>query len=115
MEEDKNLIIDEANREAEDYSCPSCGAPIKFSPEKKVLHCDYCGLEIGLDGKRGQEENDFFEGSQEDSDWNEETKVVHCDNCGANNVVDSSEISITCPFCGSNQVVETNELSGVKP
>lgn len=35
MEEDKNLIIDEANREAEDYSCPSCGAPIKFSPEKE--------------------------------------------------------------------------------
>ena len=115
MEEDKNLIIDEANREAEDYSCPSCGAPIKFSPEKRVLHCDYCGLEINVDGKRSQEENDFFEGSQEDSDWSEETKVVHCDNCGANNVVNSSEISITCPFCGSNQVVETNELSGVKP
>ena len=37
MEEDKNLIIDEANREAEDYSCPSCGAPIKFSPEKREI------------------------------------------------------------------------------
>lgn len=60
MEEDKNLIIDEANREAEDYSCPSCGAPIKFSPEKRVLHCDYCGLEINVDGKRSQEENDFL-------------------------------------------------------
>ena len=54
MEEDKNVIIDEANREAEDYSCPSCGAPIKFSPEKRVLHCDYCGLEINVDGKRSQ-------------------------------------------------------------
>ena len=115
MDEDKNVNLDVDNCKTEDYSCPSCGAPLSYLPEKGALHCEYCGLEITLDGKAGKEENDFFEGTKEDNSWGEETKVVHCDNCGANNIVDTNAISITCPFCGSNQVVETNELVGIKP
>lgn len=115
MSENDNLDLEENKREAKDYSCPSCSAPISFDPSKSVLHCDYCGFEMSLTGEKSKEEFDFYEGKLDDSEWNKEAKVVRCKNCGANNVVDSGEISITCPFCGSNQVVDTDELAGIKP
>lgn len=106
---------EDANRSAHDYSCPGCGGPLKYLPERCELFCEYCGKEIPLDGQKSKEENDFFEGQKEDNEWSHETKVVHCANCGADNVIDSSVMSITCPFCGSNQVVDTQELAGIKP
>ncbi len=111
----ENIHLDEENRLAEDYSCPNCNAPIEFNPSKSVLHCEYCGFEMSLTGEKSQEEHDFYEGNVDDSEWNKDVKVVKCENCGANNVVDSSEISLKCPFCGSNQVVDTEELAGIKP
>lgn len=115
MNKDDKIILDEANIEAANYSCPNCGAPVKYSPEKGVLICEYCNSNVEVDKVKTNEEFDFFDGKVDDSEWNKEAKVVHCDNCGANNVYDSNEISVTCPFCGSNQVVETDELAGIKP
>lgn len=113
--DNQEIIADEANRKAQDYSCPNCGAPVQYDPSKAVLHCEYCGYEGEITGVHSRIENDFNAGKIDDSEWNKEAKVVHCDNCGANNVVDSGEISIRCPFCGSNQVVDTDELAGIKP
>lgn len=115
MTNNDEIKLDEANRVAKDYSCPNCGAPIKYSPEKGVLFCEYCNTSVEINKIESNEELSFSKGKIDDTSWNKETKVVHCDNCGANNVYDFSEISITCPFCGSNQVVETTELTGVKP
>lgn len=111
----ENDALEEGNRNAENYSCPNCSAPIEFDPTQSVLHCDYCGFEMSLKGEKSQEEYDFYEGTKDDSEWDKDAKVVKCENCGAANVVDSSVISLTCPFCGSNQVVDTDELAGIKP
>lgn len=111
----EEIRLDEANKNASDYCCPSCGAPVKYSPEKGVLICDYCNTEVEIEKVISKIEFDFDEGKLDDVSWSSETKVIHCDNCGANNVYDANEISMTCPFCGSNQVVETNELAGIKP
>lgn len=115
MSNEEKITLDEANCKVTDYSCPSCGAPVTYSPEKGVLFCEYCGNTVELDKNKSNEEFDFSDGIKEDNSWAIETKVVHCDNCGANNVIDSNEISTSCPFCGSNHVVETSEISGIKP
>lgn len=109
--EEKDLSELESNN----YSCPSCDAPLIFDPSKSMLHCNYCGLDVSIDGKTSNVEYDFDEDKDVDEKWDAETKVVKCESCGANNVIPSGEISVTCPFCGSNHVVETNELVGIKP
>lgn len=115
MSEEKDVILDEANAEVKDYSCPNCEAALKFIPEKQVLHCDYCDFEMEIDGTIGTVEHEFLDNINSDSSWNEDAKVVHCDNCGANTVVEELDISFTCPFCGSNSVLETKDLPGIKP
>lgn len=115
MNDDKNINIEESNTNIEEYSCPNCDGTLEFVPDKQQLCCKYCGFEMPIDGKIGDEEYDFLNNNEEENTWNLESKVIHCDNCGANTVIDNSEISFSCPFCGSNSVAKTNELSGIKP
>ena len=107
---------DEVRLESELYECPTCGANLKFLPEKEALYCEYCEMTISLKGEASNEELDFHENCDKKvKDWDSETKVVHCDNCGANNVISKYEITSNCPFCGSASVVDANELVGEKP
>lgn len=99
---------------SEDYSCPSCGAPIQFDPDSSSLLCKYCGFSQKLDGQSSDEEYEL-DNVEENNEWQNETKIIKCENCAAENVVDKNAITSTCPFCGSNQVVETNEIVGIKP
>ena len=102
--------------EAEDYSCPQCGAPVSYNPHTCMLECSYCGFKQKIDGQKSDEEFSFEDADKTvDSSWNADTKVIKCENCGAENVVAQDAMSNTCPFCGSNQVIDTNELSGIKP
>ncbi len=106
----------EERLESELYECPSCGANLKFLPEKEALYCEYCETTISLKGEASREELDFLSNcDKKNADWDSDAKVVHCDNCGANNVVSKYEITSNCPFCGSSSVVNTNELVGEKP
>ena len=111
-QENKNNEMEETL--SEDYSCPSCGAPIKFDPNTSTLECSYCGFKQVISGETSSEEYDLENASEDDS-WGDEAKVVKCENCSAKNVIDKNSITSTCPFCGSNQVVDTDELSGIKP
>lgn len=102
--------------EAEDYSCPQCGAPVSYNPNTCMLECSYCGFKQKIDGQTSDEEFSFEDADKNaDSSWNADTKVIKCENCGAENVVANDAISSTCPFCGSNQVIDTSELAGIKP
>lgn len=107
---------DDIRLESELYECPSCGANLKFLPEKEALYCEYCEATIKLKGETSDEELDFLANCENiKNDWDSETKIIHCDNCGANNVISKYEITSNCPFCGSASVVDTNELVGEKP
>ena len=112
VQENKNNEMEETL--SEDYSCPSCGAPIKFDPNTSTLECSYCGFKQIISGETSSEEYDLENASEDDS-WGDEAKLVKFENCSAKNVIDKNSITSTCPFCGSNQVVDTDELSGIKP
>lgn len=102
--------------DAEDYSCPQCGAPISYNPSTCKLECSYCGFTQEINGMKSDEEFAFEDADKNaNSLWGSETKVIKCENCGAENVVSHDTMSSTCPFCGSNQVIDTNELVGMKP
>lgn len=114
MEEKVENKID--NVGAKDYSCPSCGAPIEFNPDKSSLTCKYCGFSHIITGEKSKDENDFIRDTNvNNNNWGNETKIIKCSNCGAENVIPVNAISKSCPFCASNQVVETSELVGLKP
>ncbi|MBQ8292849.1 MAG: hypothetical protein IJX78_03455 [Bacilli bacterium] len=98
------------------YECPSCGANLKFLPDKEALFCEYCNTTISLKGEASNEELDFLANCDNPvNDWDVESKIVHCENCGSNNVVSKKEITSNCPFCGSSSVINSNELVGEKP
>ena len=108
--------LEELEANAEGYSCPSCGAPIKFDPKTSTLECSYCGFRHEFNGKETDVEFDLDEDARsEDKSWNNETKTVKCEGCGSLNVVDLDGMTSTCPFCGSHKVIDTEELSGIKP
>lgn len=97
------------------FSCPNCDAPLIYLPEKGMLHCNYCGTDVKIDGKNSIEENDFSEGIELDDVLLGEAKILKCESCGALNKIKATDISLSCPFCGSNHVIETEELYGIKP
>ncbi len=108
--------LEEIKAESEDYSCPNCGAPIKFDPKTFTLECSYCGFKHQLNGQTSNVEFDLNgDESKLDKSWAQETKTVKCEGCGALNIIEKDGITSTCPFCGSNQVVDTEELAGIKP
>lgn len=108
--------LEELIADSEDYSCPSCGAPIKFDPATSTLECSYCGFRHEFSGQTSDMEFDLDgDESKLDNTWSNETKTVKCEGCGALNVVDLDGLTNTCPFCGSHMVIETEELSGIKP
>lgn len=108
--------LEELQANSEGYSCPSCGAPIKFDPKSATLECSYCGFKYQFDGQKTDKEFDLESDEfNQDNSWNNETKTVKCEGCGALNVLDTDGMTSTCPFCGSHKVIDTNELSGIKP
>lgn len=102
---------------ANDCSCPSCGATMRYNPEKQKLYCDNCqsckDIEFeALLMKHGWEEKDRLKNLKE---FANATKALKCPNCGANVVLNKYEYSKECPYCGSNLVDRSAEDTNLAP
>ncbi len=107
----------EKELKANDCSCPSCGAAMRYSPEKKKLYCENCqtckDIEFNaLQGKHSWEEKDELKKQKE---FALETKTLKCPNCGASVVLNKLEYSKGCPYCGSNLVSKNAENDNLTP
>lgn len=110
MEEEKII-------KADDSSCPSCGATMRYNPEKQKLYCDNCQTckDIEFETllmKHDWDEKDRLKNLKE---FAEETKALKCPNCGANVVLNKYEYSKECPYCGSNLVDRNAEDTNLAP
>ena len=97
------------------FTCPECGAPMRYNPETYSLICDYCSRVINLSNSHTFEEINFFGVGAENLSWQHETQTIKCVNCGNENIISKKEMSSTCPFCGSKQVVTYDSIAGIKP
>lgn len=110
---------DEAGKEIEKTTdvikCPSCGANMRFAPERQAMFCDYCETVIDFNKSQKISERDFLLESSDTDDWSEDTVVIRCNNCGNSEVISKTDIARVCPFCGTSNIIESNELPGIKP
>ena len=91
------------------FTCPSCGAPQKFSPLSAKLVCEFCHTqtEISLShdliheygfheavATLNQQENQIIE------------KKVKCQKCGSQFHLTPYSFSSNCPYCGTPAITD---------
>ncbi len=100
-----------------ELKCASCGAPLRFDPEKGKLVCDSCRNEQDIPSEYSEEAVSFegfdfgsLNSRAEDPDA-APVPVYNCVSCGAEVIAADEQISTTCPYCGNN-IVLTDKISG---
>ena len=99
-------------------SCPSCGATMRYSPERKKLFCENCETCKEIPFEQILEKHQWDKREQttkQTKEWAEETKNLKCPNCGANVILNKLEYSKSCPYCSSSLVGDVSELPSLPP
>ena len=112
------------------YVCPSCTAPLSFTPGSENIKCEYCGGEFTI-----KEVEDFFAAKEEKAveerleqekkweseqkDWSEEEKAALrsfvCSSCGAEIVSDENTMATECCYCGNPTMLPARFDGMLKP
>ena len=91
------------------FTCPSCGAPQKFSPITGTLTCEFCHTQTKIDiDTHTIDEYDFNDAlsSLKRQIPHEITKKVKCNKCGANFTLTPYSFSSNCPFCNTPAIID---------
>jgi DNA-directed RNA polymerase subunit RPC12/RpoP len=98
------------------YTCPGCGAPLKYSPLTETLRCEFCQREVPIEGSDAPiVEHDLHSALMTlDHAPNQEiTKEITCPKCGSGFTLDPYAISANCPYCGTPAITEF--VNDIKP
>ena len=91
------------------FTCPSCGAPLKFSPATGKLNCEFCHKEVPIEkADTPIREHNLTEALQKlDKTPNQNIeKQVHCKKCGGAFTLTPYTFSTNCPYCDTPAVTE---------
>ena len=120
------------------YQCPSCGGPLRFSSEKQMLVCDYCGTAFttkqiedfyaAKDAEAAQAlgnlEHQLDTAPEEilteweysaGTEWTDNMRAYSCPSCGAQIICDENTAATSCPYCGNPSIVAGNFTGGLRP
>ncbi len=98
------------------YTCPGCGAPLKYSPLTGTLRCEFCQREVPIEGENAPiVEHDLHSALQTlDHAPNQAiTKEITCPKCGSGFTLDPFAVSTNCPYCGTPAITEF--VNDIKP
>ncbi len=98
------------------FTCPGCGAPLKYSPATDSLRCEFCKRQIPIKGKSLPiVEHDLHSAlaTLDDTPDHEITKDITCTNCGSSFTLDPYAVSTNCPYCGTPAI--TDFVHDIKP
>lgn len=89
--------------QAINYTCPSCGAYIRFSPFAGTLKCDFCMNETPIaQGEEALKSYDYLKSlSNIDEQILQEQREISCKKCGATFSTEPSIIATHCPYCNT--------------
>jgi predicted Zn-ribbon and HTH transcriptional regulator len=98
------------------FTCPSCGAPQKFSPTTGKLTCEFCHTQTTI--KKSEDiiyEYDFTEAvSSLHAQKNQMIqKEIHCQKCGGSFTLTPYSFSSNCPYCHTPAI--TNFIKEITP
>ncbi|HHD78398.1 MAG TPA: primosomal protein N' (replication factor Y) - superfamily II helicase [Epsilonproteobacteria bacterium] len=91
------------------FTCPSCGAPQKFSPATGKLVCEFCrtqtDIEISQDIIREYEFTEAVAALNTQKNQIIE-KNITCKKCGASFTLTPYSFSSNCPYCGTPAITD---------
>lgn len=110
--------MEDKNIKANNVGCPSCGATMRYAPEKQKLFCDRCQTSkeiefVEIKEKRLWENRD--KATKSTKEWSSENKNLKCPSCGASVILNNLEYSKTCPYCETNLVGSDENVLLEKP
>lgn len=114
------------------YTCPSCSAPLSFTPGKSKIVCEYCDCEFEVSvldqlyEKKQEQAADAaaakeaqWKTDEAGSEWSEEEaamlKAYCCSSCGAEIVCDENTMATECCYCGNPTMLPSRFTGMLKP
>jgi len=91
------------------FTCPSCGAPQRFSPVMGTLSCEFCNTQETIDTNTHSIEEYGFEEALSDlkkQESQEITKNISCKKCGGSFTLTPYSFSSNCPFCNTPAIID---------
>ncbi len=91
------------------FTCPSCGAPQKFSPATGKLTCEFCSTQTSIDASnQAIHEYDFHEAvsTLEAEESKVIKKEVSCKKCGGSFTLTPYSFSSNCPYCSTPAIID---------
>lgn len=91
------------------FTCPSCGAPQKFSPATGKLRCEFCQTETTIDtDNHAIVEYDFHDAvSQLEIKRPQDIKKeIQCKKCGGTFTLTPYSFSSQCPYCDTPAITD---------
>ena len=91
------------------FTCPSCGAPQKFSPATGKLTCEFCRKEVFIPlSAESIHEYDFNDAIDTLDAQHAQTitKEVTCKKCGAGFTLTPYSFSSNCPYCNTPAIID---------
>jgi len=98
------------------FTCKSCGAPLRFDPLHNSLDCEFCHTQESIEKSVEQiKEYDLQEAlnSLEVHQEQEVSKEVKCNKCGATFTMTPYSLSSNCPYCNTPAI--TNFVKEITP
>ena len=91
------------------FTCDSCGAPLRYSPKTESLQCEFClSTEIIAYSDEIIEEYDFKKALRflEHNESQEINKEVTCNKCAGTFELTPYSISSNCPYCNAPAITD---------
>ncbi len=107
--------------EAKTYTCPNCGADLKFNPDEQKFVCEFCNGSFTEDRvkelfKKMNENTDTEDSHEEgpteqEREFSENTSLYECPSCGAQIIADLNTAAAFCFYC-HNPVILKGRVDG---
>jgi ribosomal protein S27AE len=107
-----------AQPEQHRFPCPTCGADLRYAPDRDGLICGHCGYAEAVPERRGGIRELDLRAAERDALPASETealRVAQCPSCGAAIEFDADIHAKECPFCASPIVTDTGVHRLLKP
>ena len=91
------------------FTCKSCGAPLRFSPIHNSLDCEFCATKESIEKSIEQiKEYDLSSAlhSLNNEQEQELNKEVKCNNCAATFNMNPYSFSSNCPYCDTPAIID---------
>ncbi len=91
------------------FTCPSCGAPQKFSPATGKLTCEFCNTQTTIPSSdKTIQEYDFSQAIKRLNTQKNQIieKNISCQKCGGSFTLTPYSFSSNCPYCGTPAITD---------